>query len=196
LVTELSPGAGQGLGGLLLGLGVTLCPLFDVAHSSMQDLANDSAEPVHHRPERLRVASPRPQSVEYHLPVAAFGLQRSLGGFAQHPPQIFIAFSRTTALVLFGTLWQPRTSARPELNCAAEANALACAPTSAITCCAESAPNPGTSASPTTASWCSRRPARSSHSASPFALRSVAAVPETAPTLAGAWPSLFPSRQR
>src|SRR5271157_6544392 len=39
-----------------------------------------------------------------------------------------------------------------EVNCAAEGNVLACAPTSAITCCAESAPKPGTSASRTTAS--------------------------------------------
>src|SRR5271165_57066 len=29
-----------------------------------------------------------------------------------------------------------------EVSCAAEGNVLACAPTSAITCCAESAPNP------------------------------------------------------
>src|ERR1700752_5197280 len=112
----------------------------------MQDLPHHTAEPMGDGPDGGLIAQARQQAAEHHLKVTAFPLDRSVRRLVQHPPQIFIAFGGATAVILFGTFVFPGTGSHPRGHSAAEGNVLACSPTSAMICCAESTPKPGTSA--------------------------------------------------
>ena len=102
------------------------------------------------RPKGLLIPQARQQTPEHRLKMAPFRLDRRLRRLRQHPAHIFVAFRRATAVVLFQRLSRPG-QVPEEAKCPAEGNVLACTPTSAITCCAESA-EAGPSASRTTAS--------------------------------------------
>ncbi|HZD95567.1 MAG TPA: hypothetical protein VE133_14990, partial [Candidatus Sulfotelmatobacter sp.] len=68
----------------------------------MQDLPNQTAEPMGDGPDGGLIAQPGQQTPEHHLKVAAFLLDGSVRRLVEYSPQIFIAFGRATAVVLFG----------------------------------------------------------------------------------------------
>jgi hypothetical protein len=83
--------------------------------------------------------------------MTAILLHRSVCRLVQHPAQIFIALAERLLWFSSARSSFPGQVPTQEVNSAAEGNVLACTPTSAMICCAESTPKPGTSASRITA---------------------------------------------
>jgi hypothetical protein len=118
----------------------------------MQDLPDHAAEPMSDGPNSGLIAQPQQQTPKHGLKITTVLLHRSVCRLVQYPPQIFIRFRGAATVVLFGTSFFPGQVPTQEVNSAAEGNVLACAATSVTIYCAESTPNPGTSAKRITAS--------------------------------------------
>ena len=103
LVAELAKRLRQPPGVSHLGLGIRFDAVLNKPHPLMQDLPHHAAEPMGDGPDGGLIAQARQQAPEQHLKVTAFPLDRSVRRLVQHPPQIFIALRRATAVVLFGT---------------------------------------------------------------------------------------------
>ena len=72
--------------------------VLDEANAFMQDLPNQTTEPMSDGPDGGLIAQPRQQTPEHNLKVTAFPLDRSMRRLVQHAPQIFIAFRRLVVL--------------------------------------------------------------------------------------------------
>src|SRR5215831_18953082 len=95
-------------------------------------------------------------AVIHDLENASFGSRCGVGSLIENPSQLAIALRRTMAVVHSRALVVARDTPTQEHSCLWEAKLVAIGPTSAIICCAESTPRPGTSASRFTASSCGR----------------------------------------
>src|SRR6516162_3271290 len=92
----------------------------------------------------------------YDLENASFGPGCSVGSLIENPPHLAITFRGTVAIVDSPGLVVPGHTATQEQSCLSEEKLATVGPTSAMICCAESTPRPGTSASRFTASSCGR----------------------------------------
>jgi len=118
----------------------------------MQYLPDLATEPMRDRPDGGLIAQPWQQTPAHRLKMAAFLLDRRVGAWFSTRRRLFVPLGGAAVVVHLGALSLPGQVPTQEVNSAAEANVLACTPTSEIPCCAESTPKPGTSASRITAS--------------------------------------------
>src|SRR5262245_32060480 len=152
LIAELTKGSGQHLGALFRFSRTYFVALLDESHPFMQDLPNDATESMGHGPDGGLIAEARHQTPEHNLKMTAFLGDRSVRGLVQHSTQVFMPFAQRLLWFCSALSSSPGQVPTQAVNSAAEENVLACAPTSAMICCAESTPKPGTSASRITAS--------------------------------------------
>jgi len=120
----------------------------------MQNDPDQPAEPMGNRPDGLLVSQARHQAAIHGLEDASFGFDRGVGTLIENTPHVAVAFRGAVARGNLRTLFVSGACANHEERCFSEGNVAALAPTSARICCAESTPNPGTSASRCTASTC------------------------------------------
>src|SRR5271157_1173606 len=113
---------------------------------------NHPAEPVRDRPQGLLIAQPRQQTAEQQLKMTSLGRTAACAASVSTRRTNLLPLAERLLWLSAALSFLPGQVPTHEVSCAAEGNVLACAPTSAITCCADSAPKPGTSASRTTAS--------------------------------------------
>src|ERR1700751_3191779 len=106
------------------------------------------------RPDRGLIPQPRQQTPEHHLKITASLLDGRVGRLVQDPSQILVPLAERLLWFCSALSSFPGQVPTQEVNSAAEENVPACTPTSAMICCAESTPKPGTSARRITASCC------------------------------------------
>jgi len=100
LIAELAEGSRQHLSTFFLFSGTDLDALLDKSHSLMQDLPNETTEPMGNRPDGGLIAEAGQQTPEHGLKMTAFLGHSSVCCLVQHSAQVFIAFRGATAMVL------------------------------------------------------------------------------------------------
>ena len=100
----------------------------------------------------LRVPEARDQPAIHDGEDGALGLHGGIRSLIQDASHLTVALGAAMTVVLAHALVGARAAPIQEARCLSEGNVAAVAPTSAMICCAESTPNPGTSASRWTAS--------------------------------------------
>src|SRR5438445_8324251 len=98
-------------------------------------------------PDGLIVSQARHQSAIDDLENGSFRLGCGVGTLIKNAPHMAIALRGAVALGYSRALVLSWARSHPGREVLAEANVAALAPTSAMICCAESTPRPGTSAS-------------------------------------------------
>src|SRR6266852_7491159 len=94
------------------------------------------------------------QSAIDNLENGSFRLDRGVGSLIENAPHVAVAFWGAVVLGYPRALFVSRRCSHPGRELLGGRNVTALAPTSAMICCAESTPRPGTSAKCSTASWC------------------------------------------
>jgi hypothetical protein len=110
----------------------------------MKDLPDQVAQTMRDCPACGLVAEAWQQTPEHCLEVDTFAAGSGMSRLVEDTAHVFVAFRRTAAGALFGAFLFPGQVPTQEVDSVAEGNVLAVTPTSAITCCAESMPRPGT----------------------------------------------------
>src|SRR5262245_12831356 len=100
----------------------------------------------------LRVAEARDKPPIDDREDAALRFHRGVGRLIQHAPHVLVALGTAVTVVDPALSSLPGQAPIHEARCFADGKVAAVAPTSAMICCAESTPSPGTSASRCTAS--------------------------------------------
>src|ERR1700750_1180794 len=103
------------------------------------------------RPDRGLIPQPSQQTPEHHLQITASLLDGRVGRLVQDPSQILVPLGGATTVVLLGTFIFSGTGSHPRGQFRGRRERTG-TPPSAMICCAESTPKPGTSARRITAS--------------------------------------------
>ena len=120
----------------------------------MQDQPDQSTLSMGNRPDGLIVSQARDAAAIHNLKDACFGSGCGVGRLVENATHVAVAFRRSVAVVHAPLSSSPGQAPTQEERHFADGNVAAVGPTSAMICCAESTPRPGTSASRVTASWC------------------------------------------
>ena len=131
---------------------MTAGPAFLVGDAVVQDLPHETTEPMGDRADRLRVSETDDQPSIHELKDTAFGLHRGIRRLIEQAAHLPVAVRRSMAVIDAGALIVPGQAPTHEARRLAVGNVAAVGPTSAMICCAESTPKPGTAASRSTAS--------------------------------------------
>ena len=108
------------------------------------------------RSDRLRMPEPGDDPSIHQLEETALRLDGGVGRYMEEAAHLPVAGRRAVTRVPARALLRAGARPHPGDSCFAEGNVFAVGPTSAMICCAESTPRPGTSANRSTAPWCGR----------------------------------------
>jgi hypothetical protein len=113
LVAELAEGSRQHLSTFFLFSGTDLDALLDKSHSLMQDLPNETTEPMSNRLDGGLIAEAGQQTPEHGLKMTVFLGHRSVRCLVQHSSHVFITFRRSTTVALLRAFVLARTGSHP-----------------------------------------------------------------------------------
>jgi hypothetical protein len=130
LITKLTKGSREQLGSLLLFPGTDFAAVLDKSHPFMQDLPNDTTEPMGNGPDDGLIAEAGHQTAEHSLKMTAFPGNRSVRGLVQYSTQVLLPFAERLLWFCSALSSLPGQVPTQAANSAAEEIVLARDPTS------------------------------------------------------------------
>jgi len=142
----------HGCGAALLGLFRHCRTAFFIRNAFMQNYPDQVTEAIRNYADRLVMSQARNETTIHDLENASLAFNCGIRSLIENAAHLAVALRRVSAAVHPRTLFLTWACPYPRGELFSDAKVAAVAPTSAMICCAESTPSPGTAASLLTAS--------------------------------------------